>query len=187
VATEDEAVAAAARLGHPVVLKTLAPGVDHKFDQGGVALGLASGDAVAAAYREMAARLGPDCLVQAQAAPGTEIFLGMTNDPQFGPLVTLGLGGVFVEIFKDVVTFLPPVDAAKAEAYLRRLKGFPLLAGARSRPRADLQSLTTAISRFSALAVMLSGEISEMDVNPMIASPAGTIAVDALVVPSKYR
>jgi acyl-CoA synthetase (NDP forming) len=184
VVSEVDAVAAAAALDYPVVLKTLAAGIDHKFDQGGVALGLGSAEAVAAAYREMAGRLGPRMLVQAQAPSGTEIFLGITTDPQFGPLVTIGLGGVFVEVLKDVVTFLPPIDMATAIRYLRGLKGFALLDGARNRPRADLDALAQAISRFSVLASSLAGDLREMDINPVIAGPAGALAVDALAIPA---
>ncbi len=183
VGSAEEAVAAADALGYPVVLKTLAPGIDHKFDQRGVVLGLGSSEAVAAAYRDVAARLGPRGLVQAHAAAGTEIFLGMTMDPQFGPLLTVGLGGVFVEVLRDVVTFLPPVDAEMAVSYLRRLKGFALLDGARNRPRADLRALADSVARFSVLASSLAGSVREMDINPIIASPVGAFAVDALVVP----
>lgn len=184
VGSETEAATAADALGYPVALKTLASGIDHKFDHRGVLLDLKSRAEVEAAYRDIAARLGPRCLVQAQVGAGTEIFLGMTVDPQFGPLVTVGLGGVFVEIMKDVVTFLPPVDVERALSYLRRLKGFPLLDGARNRPRADLVSLGDAIARFSALAVALAGKVQEVDINPVIASAAGAFAVDALVVPN---
>jgi hypothetical protein len=183
VASEQEAASAADALAYPVVLKTLAPGIDHKFDQRGVFLGLASRDAVVEAYRDIAGRLGPHCMLQAQVGAGTEIFLGMTLDPHFGPLVTVGLGGVFVEVMKDVVTFLPPVDARMAVSYLRRLKGFPLLDGARNRPRADLNALAETVARFSVLAATLGGCVQEMDINPVIATPAGAFAVDALVVP----
>lgn len=183
VASEQEAASAADELGYPVVLKTLAPGIDHKFDQRGVFLGLASRDAVVGAYRNIAGRLGPHCMLQAQVEAGTEIFLGMTLDPHFGPLVTVGLGGVFVEVMKDVVTFLPPVDARMAVSYLRRLKGFPLLDGARNRSRADLNALAETVARFSVLASTLAGSVQEMDINPVIATPAGAFAVDALVVP----
>jgi acyl-CoA synthetase (NDP forming) len=184
VGSVEEAVAAADALCYPVVLKTLAAGIDHKFDHGGVALHLASPAAVAAAYRDMAGRLGPRGLVQAHAAVGTEIFLGMTMDPQFGPLLTLGLGGVFVEVLRDVVTFLPPVDAEMAVSYLRRLRGFALLDGARNRPRADLRALADSVARFSVLASSLAGSVREIDINPIIAGPAGAFAVDALVVPA---
>jgi acyl-CoA synthetase (NDP forming) len=183
VGSAEEAVAAADALGYPVVLKTLAPGIDHKFDQRGVVLGLGSSEGVAAAYSDVAARLGPRGLVQAHAAAGTEIFLGMTMDPQFGPMLTVGLGGVFVEVLRDVVTFLPPVDAEMAVSYLRRLKGFALLDGARNRPRADLRALADSVARFSVLASSLAGSVREMDINPIIASPVGAFAVDALVVP----
>jgi acyl-CoA synthetase (NDP forming) len=169
-------------LRFPLVLKTLAPGIEHKFDRGGVVLGIASAAAAHAAWRDIADRLGERVLVQEAAPPGTEIFLGLTCDAQFGPLVTLGLGGVFVEVLKDAVSFLPPIDPAAAIAYLRRLKGFPLLDGARGRAPADLAALGEAIARFSLLAAMLGRDIAEMDLNPIIAGPEGAWAVDALVV-----
>jgi acetyltransferase len=96
----------------------------------------------------------------------------------------VGLGGVFVEVLKDVVSFLPPVDAAAAIAYLRRLKGYKLLDGARGRAPADHAALGEAIARFSLLATMLGRDIAEMDLNPIIAGPRGAWAVDALVVPA---
>jgi acyl-CoA synthetase (NDP forming) len=184
VGSAEEAVATADALGYPVVLKTLAAGIDHKFDQRGVILGLGSPEAVAAAYRDVAGRFGPRGLIQAHAAAGTEIILGMSLDPQFGPLLTVGLGGIFVEIIQDVVTFLPPVDAETALFYLRRLKGFALLDGARNRPRADLRALADAVVRFSVLVAALAGAIQEIDINPIIAGPLGAFAVDALVVPA---
>lgn len=184
VASAAELDGALAALRFPVVLKTLAPGIDHKFDRGGVAIGIASATAAHAAWRDLAGRLGPRVLVQEQAPPGTEVFLGLTVDAQFGPLVTIGLGGIFVEVIKDVATFLPPVDAIAAEAYLRRLKGFALLDGARGRPRVDLAALGEAIARFSALALTLGPSLAEMDINPIIAGPGGAWAVDALVVPA---
>ena len=186
VTGEAEAVAAARALGYPVVLKTLAADVDHKFDRGGVALGLGSEATVADAYRAMAARLGPRAMVQTQAAGGAEVFLGMTRDTQFGPLVTLGLGGIFVEVLKDVISFLPPIDEAAALRYLRRLKGFALLDGARGRPRADLAALSHTVARFSQMAAALAGSLQEMDINPVIAGPAGAVAVDALAIPTRH-
>lgn len=179
------AVAAAERLGYPVVLKTANPLIQHKFDLGGVAIGLDGPDAVSRAYEAIATALGPSILVQAQAPTGTEVLVGVVADAQFGPIMTVGLGGVFVEVFKDVITFLPPVDPNDARGYLERLTGFAVLTGARGRPGADLDALAEAIARLSVLAVALGDLIAEMDVNPIIAHERGAVAVDALVVPHK--
>jgi acyl-CoA synthetase (NDP forming) len=179
------AVAAAERLGYPVVLKTANALIQHKFDLGGVAIGLDGPDAVSRAYETIAKALGPSILVQAQAPTGTEVLVGVVADAQFGPIMTVGLGGVFVEVFKDAVTFLPPVDADDARGYLERLTGFAVLTGARGRPGADLDALAEAIARLSVLATTLGDLIAEMDVNPIIAHERGAVAVDALVVPHK--
>jgi acyl-CoA synthetase (NDP forming) len=179
----DEAASVAEALGYPVVLKTLAPGVDHKFDRGGVELDLGDREALAKAYSTMAERLGGRVLVQRQAPPGTEIFVGMTNDEQFGPIVTIGLGGVFVEIFGDTTSFLPPVERDEVLDRLSRLKASSLLQGARGRTAADLPALADAIASFSQLAAMMGGALAEMDVNPIIAGPSGCAAVDALAIP----
>jgi len=187
-ATVDDcvaAVAAADRLGYPVVLKTADPSILHKSDLGGVVIGLDGPDAVARAYQGISEALGPQVLVQAQAPRGTEVLVGMVDDDQFGPVMTVGLGGVFVEVFKDVITFLPPIDPDQARGYLERLAGFAALTGARGRPAADLPALSEAIARLSVLAVTLGDLIAEMDVNPIVAHEGGTIAVDALVVPHK--
>lgn len=179
------AIAAAGRLGYPIVLKTANPSIQHKSDLGGVIIGLDDPDAVARAYQAIAEALGPQVLVQAQAPSGTEVLVGMVGDAQFGPVMTVGLGGVFVEVFKDAITFLPPIDPDHARGYLERLAGFAALTGARGRPAADLPALAAAIARLSVLAVTLGDLIAEMDVNPIVAHEAGAIAVDALVVPRK--
>jgi len=183
VETEAELRIALGSLRYPLAIKTLAAGIDHKFDAGGVVLGIDGEMAALNAWRDLAGRLGPRALVQEMAAPGVEIFMGVTVDPEFGPLVTVGLGGVFVEVMKDVVTFLPPVDAAQAVAYLKRLKGFPLLDGARGRPRVDLAALGDAIAAFAGMGRALGDSLAELDVNPIIAGAQGAVAVDALVVP----
>ena len=111
--------------------------------------------------------------------------MGAVTDDQFGSVMTVGLGGVFVEVFKDVITFMPPIDPARARSYLERLTGFAALTGARGRPAADLDALTEAISRLSVLVATLGDLIAEMDVNPIVAHEGGAVAVDALVVPQK--
>jgi len=183
VETEADLRTVLGSLRYPLAIKTLAAGIDHKFDAGGVVLGVDDEMAALKAWRDLAERLGPRVLVQEMAAPGVEIFMGMTVDPEFGPLVTVGLGGVFVEVMKDVVTFLPPVNAVQAVAYLRRLKGFPLLDGARGRPRVDLAALGAAIAAFAGMGCALGDSFAELDVNPVIAGAQGAVAVDALVVP----
>src|SRR5690606_23664746 len=128
-------------IGFPVVVKTLARGIHHKSDQAGGFLNLSSRALVSDAYRNIAERLGPVCLVQAQAEAGVEIYVGIGTDSQFGPLMTLGMGGVLVETLSDTVTFLPPIDEVQARQYLQRLRGFPLLEGIRGRPAVNMDDL----------------------------------------------
>ena len=182
VASRAEATAAARRLGFPVALKTAAADILHKTDQGGVVLGLADADSVVKAYDTIAARCGPTVQVQAQAAPGVEIILGMTSEPPFGPMMTIGLGGILTEVLADAVTVEPPVTASEAREMLRRLKGYRLLEGYRGRPAADLASLAEAIERFSVLCAASRGKLAAIDINPVIAGPGGAVAVDALAI-----
>jgi acyl-CoA synthetase (NDP forming) len=185
VASEAEAMAAAAALGWPVVLKTAAPGLTHKTDVGGVALGLCDERAVAAAYRDLWKRLGPRAVVQRQASPddAVELFLGLTVDAQFGPLLTVGLGGVWVEALGDVIAALPPLSPSQAAALVRRLRGAPLLTGERGRPAVNLTALANTIAAFSRMAAALGSVLAEVDVNPLLTGPSGVVALDALVVP----
>ena len=186
-ADTESLLSAAAEFGYPVVLKTARSDIAHKYDVGGVALGLGDEAALAEAYEIMAARLGPDVILQQQAAEGTEIIVGIVRDPTFGAVMTLGLGGVFVEVFRDAVTFLPPVDATEATLLLSGLKAHALLTGARGRQPADLDALADSVARLSVLAVDMGDIISEMDINPVITFSDGAMAVDALVVTAKGR
>jgi acyl-CoA synthetase (NDP forming) len=176
-------VDAAERIGFPVVLKTAAPDILHKTDAGGVVLGLRDRAAVADAYARIAAACGAVVQVQAQAPTGTEMLLGMTNDPQFGPMVTVGLGGIFTEILADAVTFQPPIDAAAACRLIGRLKGYRLLQGFRGRPQADVGALVDAIERFGVLCATIGPLFSAIDINPVIVGPSDALAVDALFLP----
>jgi acyl-CoA synthetase (NDP forming) len=185
VATDLEgALAAAERVGWPVALKTAAPGVAHKSDVGGVRLGLDGPEPLAAAYAELAGRLGPRVLVAAMAGPGAELALGVVADPQFGPLVMVAAGGVLVEVLCDRRFALPPVDHAHALAMLDRLAVRPLLDGVRGAPPVDREAVADAVVRLSALAVDLGDRLAALDVNPLVAGPDGCAAVDALVVPA---
>ncbi|MDQ3210102.1 MAG: acetate--CoA ligase family protein [Actinomycetota bacterium] len=180
----DEAVTAAAAIGFPVVLKTAAEGVQHKSEVGGVRLGLADADAVRAAYDEVAMQLGPKVTVAAMAPPGVEVALGLVRDPTFGPLVLVAAGGVLVELLHDRALALPPFDEAGARRVIDRLQMRPLLDGVRGAPPSDVRALVQAVSRLSVLAADLGDLLDALDVNPVIASPEGAVAVDALVMPS---
>jgi acyl-CoA synthetase (NDP forming) len=188
VRTRGEAVAAAREIGFPVVLKVLSPDIAHKSEAGGVALGLHGADEVGNAYDAVMARVrarAPDArlegaLVARMIEGGVETVIGIKRDPVFGPVVMFGLGGVYVEVLKDVTLRLAPVDRATAGEMIRRIKGFALLAGARGKPAADLDALADAIvamSRFGATHAVASAEI-----NPFIALPQGGYAVDALIL-----
>ncbi len=183
VCADREAVLAAARdICFPVVLKTAAEGIAHKSDVGGVVEGLADEEVLLGAYDDMAERLGPDVAVAEMAPKGVEVALGMVRDPQFGPLVMVGAGGVLVELLDDRVFALAPFGLAEARGLLARLKIARLLEGVRGNAPADRDSLVRTVSRFSVMAAVLGDVIAEMDINPVIAGPDGALAVDALVV-----
>ncbi|HEY5656714.1 MAG TPA: acetate--CoA ligase family protein [Myxococcota bacterium] len=178
----DETLRAAGEIGYPIALKT-AGGDLHKTERGGVRLGLANPEDLAAAYRDFESRLGPRVLVQQMIPPGVELILGLVNDPQFGPLLTVGLGGIFVEVFKDVrMLMLPTAPDAVREALLG-LRGAALLHGVRGRPAVDLEAAVRAAMGLAALAEDLGDRIAEIDVNPLVALPDGAVVVDALIVP----
>ena len=182
--SELEAVAAAAAIGFPVVLKTAA-GHAHKSDVGGVHLGLVDAAAVAAAYSDLASRLGKEVVVAGMAANGVEVGVGAIIDPSFGPVVVISAGGTLIEILDDKVAALAPISADEAREMLGELRIAQLLVGTRGRPSSDLAALAEAICRFSVLIASLADVLSEVDVNPFIASPAGAFAVDALVIANK--
>ena len=181
VATEGEARAAAEAIGYPAVLKT-AEGVAHKTEVGGVKLGLRDEDQVAAAYRDLAGRLGPSVLVQAMSGAGVEMSLGTIHDPDFGPYLMIAAGGILVELLDDNAVALAPVGPGEAAAKIARLRSARLLAGVRGAPAADAAALADIASRLSWLAHDLRDHVAEIEMNPVIARPEGCMAVDALFV-----
>jgi acyl-CoA synthetase (NDP forming) len=181
VDTLDDALSAAQSIGYPIALKTCAD--LHKTERGGVLLGLAGADALTASYRDFEARLGPQVLVQEMVPSGTELLLGIVNDPQFGPMLTLGTGGIFVEVLKDVSMLTLPTRPEIVHASLMRLRGAALLKGARGRPAADVAAVVGAAMGLATLAGDLGEWIAEIDVNPLIALPDRAVVVDALIVP----
>jgi len=183
VATRGAALAAAATIGYPVVLKTDEPGIAHKSDVGGVRLGLADPGAVGAAYDDLAARLGPRVLVCETAPPGAELALGIVRDAALGPLLVISAGGVLIEIFAERAVLLAPVTRSAAVAALGRLRLAPVLAGTRGQPPADMEAIADAITGLSRLAGDLGDTLEALDINPLICGPSGAMAADALLIP----
>ncbi len=190
-ATAGEAVAAAQGFGFPVVLKILSPDILHKSEIGGVLLDVADADAVRSGFAVLLKRAksaAPSAriegvLVAKQLKGGVECILGIHRDPVFGPMAMFGLGGVFVEVLKDVVFRRCPFGPDVAETMIRSIKGAPLLLGARGRPKADVQALAAMLSRLSAFAVAAGDRLQSIDLNPVFAMPEGqgAFAADAVI------
>jgi predicted CoA-binding protein len=186
---EDEAVASAERIGFPVVLKIASPDILHKSDAGGVQIGLADAQAVRQGYQgimEAVAEKHPSArihgvLVQEMVQGGIETIVGVTNRPPFGPVVAFGLGGVFVELLKDITFRLAPLDEAGAAEMLDEIKGASMLEGYRGQPAANKGELAKAIARLSELVIELSEDVEELDINPLVIKGDRVIAVDALI------
>lgn len=189
--TREAVVRAGAELGFPVALKVASPDISHKTDVGGVALGLADPAALGGAYDAMRATLAQRAPgariegfeVEELVADGKEVLVGAQRDPGFGPIVVFGMGGVYVEVVKDVTFRLAPLRTLSAEHMVTAVRGFPILAGVRGDPGSDLPALYEVIERVSQLIVELP-EVAELDLNPLLVRRAGggAIAVDARVV-----
>ncbi len=183
------AVQAAENTGFPVVMKVVSRDVAHKSDFGGVRLGLESKQEVAQAFDEIVAAVNaaqPDAriegvAVQKMAPPGTEVIVGMSKDAQFGPVMMFGLGGVFVEVLKDVAFRIVPLEAKDARDMVREVKGFAVLEGVRGQPAADVSALESLILRVSEF-IETHPEVEELDLNPVFAYADGVLAVDARIV-----
>jgi acetate---CoA ligase (ADP-forming) len=189
VQAEVEAVAAAETLGYPVVLKVESPDLPHKTEAGVVRLGLKDAATVRQAYQSIlanahkaspAARI-TGVLVQPMIPSGVEIMVGARVDPQLGPLIVAGFGGIMVELLRDTSIELAPVTHAEARAMLRRLKGAKLLDGFRGSAPIDVDRLAQVICRLSEFAADQADRLAELDVNPLICSADGIVAVDALI------
>ena len=193
-AEPNQAAQCAEELGYPVAVKIESPDLPHKTEAGGVRLGLTTKEEVAAAAAEVlaAARMHAadaviaGVLVQKMATPATELVLGVRHDPSFGPVVMLGLGGIFIEVLKDVVFASAPVSEADAAFMLQRLRGRAILDGVRGRPGVDRAALVKAICALSQFA-QAHPEVAELDLNPVFAGPDGTVAVDWLMIRDASR
>ncbi len=190
-ASADAAVAAAAAFGFPVVMKILSPDIIHKSEIGGVLLGVGDADAVRAGYATLLDRARAHApgariegvLVAKQLSGGTECIMGTVRDPVFGPVAMFGLGGIFVEVMKDVVFHRCPFGPDVAEAMIRSIKGAPLLLGARGRKPADIAALAAMLSRLSVFAAQGGPRLQSIDLNPVFAMPdgEGAFAADAVL------
>jgi len=183
VADGDQAVAAAEWLGYPVALKAASPQLVHKTDIGAVRLGLGRDDELRQAFETMRSDLGPAMgggIIQAMADTGVETVVGVVRDPLFGPLIMFGLGGVATELVGDRAFRILPLTDCDAADLVRSLRGSPLLTGYRGSPPVNLAALEDLVLRVARLAEQVP-EIVELDLNPVIASPHGVLAVDAKI------
>jgi len=181
--TEDDAVAEAAAVGYPVVVKADVPGLVHKTDAGGVLLDLRTDDDVRAGYRRLAGQFGArltGVLVEPMITGGTEVIIGVQDDQMFGPLVVFGLGGVATEVLADHAARLAPLTETDADTLINSIRSAPLLHGHRGSPAADIPALRDVLMRVSRLADDLP-EVTELDLNPVIARQLGAVAVDARI------
>jgi acyl-CoA synthetase (NDP forming) len=187
--SRDEAVSTSQELGFPVVLKIASSDVVHKSDAGGVKLGLETAEQVGKAYDDIMAAIKKaypqakiqGVSVQKMARPGVEVIVGMSKDAQFGPVLMFGLGGVLVEILKDVSFRIVPLIKRDAAEMIRDIKGYPLLEGYRGQEPVDVANLEDMILKVSDF-VEKYPEIKELDLNPVFAYKDGAVAVDARVV-----
>ncbi|MCW3986205.1 MAG: acetate--CoA ligase family protein [Candidatus Bathyarchaeota archaeon] len=186
---EEEAVKFAEEIGFPVVLKIVSPDIIHKSDVGGVMLDLKTGPEVERAYRTILANVNnhqPSAkifgiLVQEMAPSSTEVIIGAIKDDQFGPTVMFGLGGIFVEILKDVAFRIAPVTKQEAELMITEIKAYPVLKGYRNQPPLDINAIAEIIVNTSKL-VTDHQEIKELDLNPIMVYEKGAKTVDARII-----
>jgi acyl-CoA synthetase (NDP forming) len=184
--TLDEALQAAEQIGYPVALKTAVPGILHKTEVNGIHLNLANEEQLTAAYTDLSTRLGPRVLVQEMVAGGgLELMLGVVNDAQFGPLLVLGMGGIWVELLADRKLLMLPTTRTAVQQTLLKLRGAKLLQGGRNGAAVDLDAVVDVALKLAHLATAYTHLIQEIDINPLIAWPYGVVAVDALIIGSQ--
>ncbi len=187
--TQREAVSLSRKMGFPVALKIASPDVIHKSDSGGVRLSLNSVAEVKKAYDEILKKVGrqhPRAVIhgvsiQKMARPGTEVIVGVSKDPQFGPVVMFGLGGIFVELLKDVSFRVIPVERRDAQEMIKEIKGYPLLEGYRGKEPANIPALVEIILKLSRW-IEQNPQIKELELNPIFAYRDKAVAVDARII-----
>lgn len=186
---EEEAIRFAEQIGFPVVLKIISPDIIHKSDVGGVTINLKNKSEVKRAYRKILANVRKHqpkadikgVLVQEMAPPSTEVIVGAIKDEQFGPSIMFGLGGIFVEVLKDVIFRIAPVTKQEAEIMITEIKAYPVLKGYRNQPPLDTEAIVNIIVNTSKLVTDYQ-EIKELDLNPVIVYERGAKTVDARII-----
>jgi acyl-CoA synthetase (NDP forming) len=186
---ETEAVKLAEQIGYPIVLKIVSPDIIHKSDVGGVIIGLKTAKDVQNAYHQILKNVKKHkadakiagVLVQEMAPPSTEVIVGAIKDPQFGPALMFGLGGIFVEVLKDVTFRVAPITEDEACEMVTEVKAYPLLKGYRGQPPADTEAIVQILLKTSRL-VMEHQEIKELDLNPIMVYEKGAKTVDARII-----
>jgi acetyl-CoA synthetase (ADP-forming) len=187
--TEDEAVKLARKIGYPVVLKIVSTDIIHKSDIGGVLVGLKSDEEVKDGYSKVLENARKNAshakiegvLVQEMAPPSTEVIVGAVKDPQFGPALMFGLGGIFVEVLKDVTFRIAPIGEDEARGMITEVKAYPLLKGYRNTPPVDIDAIVDILLRTSQL-VTENDEIKELDLNPIMVYRKGAKTIDARIL-----
>ena len=187
--SKKEAISISKEMGFPVVLKIHSPDVVHKSDSGGVKLGLANATQVGKAYSEIISSVKqayPEAQIQGvsvqpMASPGVEVIVGMSKDPQFGPVIMFGLGGILVEVLKDVSFRIVPLTERDAREMIKEIKGYPILEGYRGQKPASIPKLENLIVKVSQF-VEKNPQIKELDLNPIFAYPDKAVAVDARII-----
>jgi acyl-CoA synthetase (NDP forming) len=185
----SQAVSISKKMGFPVALKIVSPDIIHKSDCNGVQLGLRDAIQVDNAYEEIMAaakKANPKAAIQGvsvqkMAMPGVEVIMGMSKDPQFGPAIMFGLGGVFVEVLNDVSFGIVPINEKDAAYMIRDVKGYPMLKGYRGQEPVNLSALEQMLLKLSEF-VEKTPQIRELDLNPIIARADGVVAVDARIL-----
>jgi acyl-CoA synthetase (NDP forming) len=186
---QEEATRFADELGYPIVLKIVSPDIIHKSDVGGVIINLNSPEEVQKAYAQILLNVHKSkakanilgVLVQKMAPESTEVIVGAIKDPQFGPALMFGLGGIFVEILKDVAFRIAPINTDEAREMITEVKAYPLLKGYRNTPPADIDAITDILLKISKL-IMDCQNIKELDLNPIMVYEKGAITVDARII-----
>ena len=192
--SREKAISVSRQFGFPVVLKIVSPDIVHKSDAGGVKLGLRTSKQVGRAYDDILAAVKqkhPQAVIQGvsvqkMARPGVEVIIGMTKDAQFGPVLMFGLGGILVEILKDVSFRIVPLTKRDAGEMVREIKGYPLLEGYRGQEPVDVSKLEELLLKVSDF-VEQNPEVKEIDLNPIFAYSDGAVAVDARVILEEDR
>ena len=192
----DEALRLAQEIGYPVVLKVESVEILHKTEAGGIKLNVQTETELLQGYREIMTSVAAHnagaringVVVQEMILGGREMIVGMTRDPQFGPVIVVGLGGIFVEVIQDIAMRLAPLTMADAREMIGELKGYAILQGARGGPASDIDALAQILCRFSRLALDIGDQIGEIDINPLrvFEKGKGAVALDCLITRTKH-